>query len=217
MWGSGIEGPVHHHRTIPWALERLPRSRRCRGRVSPTPAVLSHRLCDCWRAWCQDCDVRTAGSGFTVRTALPGDLLPVLGVHALRDADGRRPTGDSEIEIRTWAHMLEVPGLCVYLAEMDGDAVGTASSMIFPNITYACAPTAIIEAVVVAHSCRRQGVAMSLLHASWWTCGWRTATRFSFCRISGIRATGRTGSTHLSGSNLKPRGSVCISGRCPWP
>jgi GNAT superfamily N-acetyltransferase len=35
--------------------------------------------------------------------------------------------------------------------------------MIFPNITYACAPTAIIEAVVVAHSCRRQGVATSLL------------------------------------------------------
>jgi GNAT superfamily N-acetyltransferase len=59
--------------------------------------------------------------------------------------------------------MLEVPGLFVYLAEMDGDAVGTASSMIFPNITYACAPTAIIEAVVVAHSCRRQGVATSLL------------------------------------------------------
>jgi hypothetical protein len=31
--------------------------------------------------------------------------------------------------------MLEVPELFVYLAEMDGDAVGTASSMIFPNIT----------------------------------------------------------------------------------
>jgi GNAT superfamily N-acetyltransferase len=59
--------------------------------------------------------------------------------------------------------MLGVPGLCVYLAEMDGDIVGTASAMILPNVTYDCHPTAIIEAVVVAHSYRRKGVATSLL------------------------------------------------------
>ena len=64
--------------------------------------------------------MRTVGSGFTVRTARPGDLLAVVVVHVLRDADGRRPTGASEIEIRTWAHMLEVPGPFVYLQRGTG-------------------------------------------------------------------------------------------------
>lgn len=98
-----------------------------------------------------------------MRTARPEDLLAVLGVHARRDADGRLPTVASEIEGHTWAHMLDLPELWVYLAELDGDAVGTASVMMFPNITYECHPTAIIEAVVVAHSYRRQGVGTLLL------------------------------------------------------
>jgi GNAT superfamily N-acetyltransferase len=59
--------------------------------------------------------------------------------------------------------MLTVPGLTVYLAELDGQTVGTASAMQFPNITYDCHPTAIIEAVVVARPFRRRGVATSLL------------------------------------------------------
>jgi len=107
--------------------------------------------------------VNTTGLGITVRTACSGDLLAVLGVHARREADGRPPAEATEIEGRTWSHMLGVPGLCVYLAEMDGDIVGTASAMILPNVTYDCHPTAIIEAVVVAHSYRRKGVATSLL------------------------------------------------------
>lgn len=98
-----------------------------------------------------------------MRTARRGDLLAVLGVHARRHADGRPPSAASELEVSTWAHMLGVPGLRVYLAELDGDAAGTASVMMFPNITYECHPSAIVEAVVVAHSYRRQGVATLLL------------------------------------------------------
>jgi GNAT superfamily N-acetyltransferase len=101
--------------------------------------------------------------GFAVRTARPEDLLAVLGVHARLGEDGLPPRAPTEIEAQTWAHMLEVPGLSVYLSETNGDVVGTASSMIFPNITYACAPTAIIEAVVVVHEFRRQGIATALL------------------------------------------------------
>lgn len=100
---------------------------------------------------------------FTVRPASPEDLLSVLRVHARRDSDGQLPVTASEVEGEMWAHMFEVPGLSVYLAEIDGDAVGTASAMLFPNITYDCQPTAIIEAVVVIHEYRRQGVATSLL------------------------------------------------------
>lgn len=87
----------------------------------------------------------------------------MLSVHARRDPVDPPPVRASTVEVATWTHMLAVPGLSVYLAELDGHAVGTASAMLFPNITYDCHPTAIIEAVVVAHPYRRRGVATSLL------------------------------------------------------
>ena len=59
--------------------------------------------------------------------------------------------------------MMHVPGLLVYLAELDGNAVGTGSVMQFPNITYDCHATAIIEAVVVEYEFRRRGIATALL------------------------------------------------------
>jgi GNAT superfamily N-acetyltransferase len=107
--------------------------------------------------------VNSNESAFTVRLASPEDLLAVLGVHARRDSDARPPATASDIERKMWAHMFEVPGLYVYLAELDGNAVGTASAMLFPNITHDCHPTAIVEAVIVAHEHRRRGVATSLL------------------------------------------------------
>ncbi|MGA3147729.1 MAG: GNAT family N-acetyltransferase [Acidimicrobiales bacterium] len=109
------------------------------------------------------CDVTSSRSTLTVRRAGRLDLLAVLGVHARRDPDGSPPRRASEIEGETWAHMLEVPGLSVYLAELNGQTVGTASAMLFPNITYDCHPTAIIEAVVVAYPYRRRGIATFLL------------------------------------------------------
>jgi len=59
--------------------------------------------------------------------------------------------------------MLAVPGLSAYLAELERDIVGTASALLFPNVTYDCHPTAIIEAVVVAFPYRRRGIGAALL------------------------------------------------------
>lgn len=98
-----------------------------------------------------------------MRLAGPEDLLAVLGVHARGNAGDWPPRRASTLETDTWTHMLTVPGLSIYLAELDGDTVGTSSAMLFPNLTYDCQPTAIIEAVVVAHPYRRRGVATSML------------------------------------------------------
>ena len=87
----------------------------------------------------------------------------MLAVHSHRDSVESAPVGASRVEAATWAHMLAVPGLSVYLAELEGDIVGTASALLFPNVTYDCHPTAIIEAVVVAFSNRRRGIATALL------------------------------------------------------
>ena len=51
----------------------------------------------------------------------------------------------------------------VYLGEIDGLAIGTAALMTMPHLTYKCAPTAFIEAVVVIPGYRRKGVATQLL------------------------------------------------------
>ncbi len=66
------------------------------------------------------------------------------------------------MRIRT-AQMMQSGDLTVYPAEVNDRAVGTATMMTMPNLTYGCAPTAFIEAVVVAVSHRRQGVATGLM------------------------------------------------------
>jgi GNAT superfamily N-acetyltransferase len=108
-------------------------------------------------------EANSTGSALTVRRAGRNDLSAVLGVHARHHADGSLPAGASELERETWARMAAMPGLDVYLVELGGEAVGTASVMQFPNITYDCHPSAIIEAVVVAHPYRRQGIATAML------------------------------------------------------
>ncbi len=54
-------------------------------------------------------------------------------------------------------------GLTVYLAEVDEQVVGTATLMVMPNLTYGCAPTAFVEAVVVAAAHRRKGMAAAIM------------------------------------------------------
>ncbi|MBJ7596329.1 MAG: GNAT family N-acetyltransferase [Candidatus Dormibacteraeota bacterium] len=53
--------------------------------------------------------------------------------------------------------------LTVYLAEISGETVGTATVITLPNLTYGCAPTAFVEAVGVSPDHRRRGVATALM------------------------------------------------------
>jgi GNAT superfamily N-acetyltransferase len=90
-------------------------------------------------------------------------LLAVLGVHAQRDPDGRVPESPSDLERQTWSRMMGTDDLAVYLAERGGQAIGTATLLIMPNLTYECAPTGFVEAVVVADGHRRMGVATAIM------------------------------------------------------
>ncbi|MGH9067423.1 MAG: GNAT family N-acetyltransferase [Acidimicrobiales bacterium] len=99
----------------------------------------------------------------TVRTASSDDLVAILRLLAERDAGGRRSGEPSDLERRTWTQILGTAGLTVYLAEIEREAVGTATVMTMPNLTNGCAPTAFVEAVVVAVSHRRRGVATTIM------------------------------------------------------
>jgi GNAT superfamily N-acetyltransferase len=59
--------------------------------------------------------------------------------------------------------MMRTTDLSPYVAEVDEVVVGTATALLMPNVTYGCAPTAFIEAVVVRPSHRRRGIAKAML------------------------------------------------------
>lgn len=98
-----------------------------------------------------------------IRAAGPGDLLAVLAIHGQGASAGVCPEGATDLQQRTWARMQRSEDLTVYLAEIDGNAVGTATQLLMPNVTYQCAPTAFIEAVVVAQAHRRKGIATAIM------------------------------------------------------
>lgn len=103
----------------------------------------------------------TFASSVLVRPVVRGDLQHILDVHA---AHGSRTTGPAtDLEVATWDRMLATDGLCVYLAQDERTPVGTASTIVMPNLTYDCAPTLFIEAVVVVPNRRREGIASTLL------------------------------------------------------
>ncbi|HEX6419439.1 MAG TPA: GNAT family N-acetyltransferase [Acidimicrobiales bacterium] len=98
-----------------------------------------------------------------VRTADRDDLQAVLDVHARQ---GGRPAGPpSRLERDTWDRMMAMAELSVYVAEVDDAVVGTATAMTMPNVTYDCAPTVFVEAVVVLPEHRRRGIARSMMQA----------------------------------------------------
>ena len=70
---------------------------------------------------------------------------------------GTAPERATRSQTATWELMMGRDGLTLYLAEIDGAAVGTATLLVLPNLTYDCQPSAFVEAVVVDVAYRRRG------------------------------------------------------------
>ena len=98
---------------------------------------------------------------YSVRQAAPADLAGVVRVLA-------RATGEvavSDAQKTMWIRMLTTDDLTVFVAERDGEVVGTTSLLVLPNLTYDCRPTAFFEPMVVAAGHRRKGVGRLLVEA----------------------------------------------------
>ncbi|WP_405496128.1 GNAT family N-acetyltransferase [Nocardia sp. NBC_00511] len=100
---------------------------------------------------------------FVIRAAGPGDLLAVLAIHGQLGANDSADPAPSDRQQQTWNRVMRSDDLTVYLAELGGEPVGTAAQMLMPHVTYQCAPTAFIEAVVVAAEHRRKGIARAMM------------------------------------------------------
>ena len=98
-----------------------------------------------------------------IRQATHDDLLAVLRVHAHRDPGGSAPERATRVQTATWDLMMGRNGLTLYLAEIGGVAVGTATLLVLPNLTYHCRPSAFVEAVVVDVAYRRRGIATAIM------------------------------------------------------
>ena len=87
----------------------------------------------------------------------------MLRVYAQRDPGGLLPHAASDLERKTWMRMMATRDLTVYLAEAAGEPIGTATLLTMPNLTYECASTAFVEAVVVAAGHHRKGIATEIM------------------------------------------------------
>lgn len=96
---------------------------------------------------------------FVVRPAQDSDLAPILGLRPEFRGSGP-PTPK---EVATWQRMMRTEDLTVYIAVTQDEIVGTVATMQMPNVTYDCAPTLFVEAVLVAAPFRRRGIATEMM------------------------------------------------------
>jgi GNAT superfamily N-acetyltransferase len=85
-----------------------------------------------------------------------------MAIHGAHRGDPARDT--TAAELATWQAMRSMSGLFVFVAFLDSIPAGTATLTLLPNITYQCAPSAIVEAVVVGPQFRRLGIGTALMH-----------------------------------------------------
>jgi ribosomal protein S18 acetylase RimI-like enzyme len=96
---------------------------------------------------------------FVVRPAQDSDLASILGLRPEFRGSGA-PTPK---EVATWQRMMSTEDLSVYVATVTEEIVGTVTTMQMPNVTYDCAPTLFVEAVLVAAPFRRRGIATEMM------------------------------------------------------
>jgi GNAT superfamily N-acetyltransferase len=129
---------------------------RCEGIGAPMSAIIRHD------------DLVGISGNYRVRQASEADLANVLGILAENQGPPVEttavPRSPMAREATTWQRMMNTSDLAVLVAEHhDDEAVGTATILTMPNLTYGCRPTAFIEALVVKYAHRRRGVGRLLL------------------------------------------------------
>jgi GNAT superfamily N-acetyltransferase len=100
-----------------------------------------------------DVDVRPAGEA---------DLAAVLALYAQPGMDDGRvlPLADAR---RLWARFAAYPDYTLYVAELDGEIVGTFALLIMDNLGHLGAPSAVVEDVMVAPAAQGRGIGQAMM------------------------------------------------------
>ena len=99
----------------------------------------------------------------TIRTAVIADLALVIPLLSLLDRPGMPPMVLEEAA-NLFARMASYPDYRLFIAEINGQAVGTYSLLIMDNLGHRGSPIGIVECVSVAEDRRGQGIGKQLMH-----------------------------------------------------
>ncbi|MEU2158538.1 GNAT family N-acetyltransferase [Streptomyces sp. NPDC019396] len=99
----------------------------------------------------------------TVRSAVETDLPSLLALYGELNPDDAPLSHESADVI--WAAISGQQGRAVLVADVDGAIVGTADSLILPNLTRGGRAILFVENVVVAGSWQRRGIGQRLMEA----------------------------------------------------
>ncbi len=97
----------------------------------------------------------------TIREAEEKDLSGILALYRQPDMDGKSLTTEQAAPI--FEKMQAYPDYSVYVAERDGDIVGTFTLAVLDNLVHAGAKSAVIEAVVVKSGLQGQGIGKEMM------------------------------------------------------
>ncbi len=98
----------------------------------------------------------------TIREAVEADLPAVFDLYADPDVDDGYLMPPEQAR-RTFRKMKEYPFLKLFVAELDGQVVGTYELLIMDNLAHAGAPSAVVEDVVVAAGMRGHGIGRAMM------------------------------------------------------
>ena len=97
-----------------------------------------------------------------IRKAERSDLEKILSLYGQPDMDNGVVLDITAAE-RLFDKLKQYPDYCVYVAEINGEAVGTFALAIMDNLGHLGAPSGLIEDVVVAAPLQGKGIGRSMM------------------------------------------------------
>jgi len=98
----------------------------------------------------------------SVRAAAEADLPGVLALYAQPGMDDGRILPLAEAR-RLWMRFASYPDYTLYVAELDGEIVGTFALLIMDNLGHLGAPSAVVEDVNVAPAAQGRGIGQAMM------------------------------------------------------
>ncbi len=105
----------------------------------------------------------------TIRTADSADLPLVIPLLSLLDPPGTPPL-EREEAAKLLARLATYPDYRLFIAMVDGEAVGTYSLLIMDHLSHRGRPIGLVEDVVVAAGRRGQGIGRHLMQHAMGEC-----------------------------------------------
>lgn len=114
-----------------------------------------------------------------IREARISDLPALLELYAALGMDDGKVLSLEQAQ-KIYRRISNYPDYRIYLAELDGDPVGTFALLIMDNLGHMGTPSAILEDVVVSDRCRGVGIGHQMMNFATRLCREKGCYKFFF-------------------------------------